>query len=585
MHAHGPDKHYGKEIERNACLNTLFYGSISSSSITKQLKNRKRKMFNKLISNLPFNPSLIHQVSFYSRRLRKETAIRRMGFGFVALTFFVQMFAVIAPPEASFAKPPNDVIPNGFSSQGEAVNHCNADNYDFKKILNHFQINCEDLYFGKVETISTRAYNGNLYSMGRLPYSKPGETAVDVDGAGRLYMRPLTSVMRSSTTKVVSGKTASGVTFFVMFDCGNLILVGPPVKPTPPPPPPPPPPTPVRVIACGDLTMSVANGTTVKSGSTISVQGRAIGRNLPPNDSVSMYYELTNKDTGARVGFLQEAQGVPFENELATDTTPRTFRIDNEGNYEFKLFVKYDSSSKDALFNGLNRCAKQITVKTTDVCPEVPGEQTSTEECYVCPEGEDDSFCLTLSKKAANDTQNIPDANGTVAKPGDTVTYTLQVENKNPREFKDFVVEEPVSDILEYADITDLHGGTLEKIDGVSVVTWPAANIAANGKLEQQLTIRIKNPLPKTNTPSSDPSSFDMQLTNVYGNQVTIKLPPNVPKTTEQVVTTLPNTGPAENIAIGTLLTIFVGYFFARSRLMKKELDIVRTEFDTGGIA
>jgi len=542
-------------------------------------------MFNRLVANLPFNPSLINQVGFYSKRLRQETSIRRLGFMFMALTFLVQLFAVMAPPEASFAKPPNDVIPNGFATQGEAVNHCNRNNYGFKQILNHFQINCEDLYFGSVETISVNAYNGNLFSMGRIPYGKPGEVGVNVDGVGRLYMRPLTSVMKSSTAKVISGRTAQGTTFFVMFSCGNLVLVGPPTIPTPPPPPPPPPPAPQKVIACGDLLMSVSNGATVTIGSTISVRGRAIGRNLPANESVSMYYELTNKQTGARVGFMQEAQGVPFVDELATDDTARTFRIDNEGEYRFKLSVKYDSSTKEALFNGINRCAKDIKVEQTDACPEVPGIQESTEQCYVCPEGEDDSFCLQLSKKASNETQNIDDANNTVAKPGDVVTYTLMVKNDNPREFKDFVVEEPISDILEYADIVDLHGGEQETIDGIAIVRWPETDIPANGTIEKQLTIRIKDPLPKTNTPSSDPSSYDMMLTNVYGNKVNIKLPPNVPKTTEQVVTNLPNTGPAENIAIATSLTVFVGYFFARTRLMKKELDIVRSEYNTGGIA
>lgn len=542
-------------------------------------------MFNRLIANLPFNPSLINQVGFYSKRLRQESSIRRLGFLFMALTFFVQMFAVIAPPEASYAKPPNDIIPNGFSSQGEAVNHCNNNNYGFKQILNHFRINCEDLYFGSVETISVRAHNGNLYSMGRIPYSKPGEVGVDVEGVGRLYMRPLTSVMKSSSTKIIAGRTASGTTFYVMFSCGNLVLVGPPTIPTPPPPPPPPPPAPKKVIACGDLLMSVSNGATVTTGSTISLTGRAVGRNLPDNESVSMYYEMTNKATGARVGFMQEAQGVEFVNELATDSTARTFRLDNEGTYRFKLIVKYDSNTKEALFNGLNKCAKEVTVKNTDACPEVPGQQESTEQCYVCPNGDDDSFCLILSKKASNNTRNIDDANDTVARPGDTVTYTLMVKNENPREFKGFVVEEPVNDILEYADITDLHGGEKETLDGVTMVRWPETNIPANGSIEKQLTIRIKDPLPKTNSPSSDPSSYDMLLTNVYGNKVNIKLPPNVPKTTEQVVTSLPNTGPAENVAIGVVLTTFIGYFFARTRLMKKELDIVRHEYDAGGIA
>jgi hypothetical protein len=72
-----------------------------------------------------------------------------------------------------------------------------------------------------------------------------------------------------------------------------------------------------------------------------------------------------------------------------------------------------------------------------------------------------------------------------------------------------------------------------------------------------------------------------MTLTNVYGNTVEIKLPSTILKTTETVTTSLPNTGPGEALVIGAGLTTIVGYFFARSRLMSKELDIVRNEYAT----
>ena len=67
-------------------------------------------MFKKLLSNLPFNPSLIGQVSFYAKRMHQETAIRRVGLIFVLLAFFVQFFAVISPPEPSLAASGNDII-------------------------------------------------------------------------------------------------------------------------------------------------------------------------------------------------------------------------------------------------------------------------------------------------------------------------------------------------------------------------------------------------------------------------------------------------------------------------------------------
>ena len=77
-------------------------------------------MFKKLISNLPFNPSLLGQVSFYAKRLKAEESIRRMGFGFMALAMFIQMFAVFAPPQKSLASS-NDHIISGLNSRDDIL--------------------------------------------------------------------------------------------------------------------------------------------------------------------------------------------------------------------------------------------------------------------------------------------------------------------------------------------------------------------------------------------------------------------------------------------------------------------------------
>lgn len=549
-------------------------------------------MFNKLIANLPFNPSLINQVAFYSKRLRRETAIRRMGFVFVALTFFVQMFAVFAPPEPSLAASGNDVIYGGFSSISAAANNCKSDTQDFRKILQHFGITCENIELGTTVQLGRGDYNGQLYSMGRHRASRGWDKEIQIDGAGTLYMGKTQDRWRATSFKAIALTNSAGAQFYLLYDCGNLVTVGPPTIP-PPVEPPPPPPTPVRVIACNLLSMSLPDGGTVKAGSLVSVRGRAAGRNVAADESVSMYYEMTNKDTGARIGFVQEAQGVEFSENgpgdlrYASDPTWRRFTIENPGVYQFKLSVKYDSASKDAIFNGINHCQKTITAEKEDVCPELPGDQDSSDQCEVCPISGDNNeeLCLILSKKATNDTQNIDDANGKVAQPGDQVTYTLTATNKNKKTYKDFVVEEPIADVLEYADIVDFHGGRLEILNDVQMVVWPETDIPANGNIDKQLTIKIKDPLPATNTPASDPASFDMLMTNIYGNKIDIPLPPPPSKRVEQTVGALPNTGPAENLAAAVLLTTFVGYFFARSRLMRKELDIVRSEYDAGGIA
>jgi hypothetical protein len=76
-------------------------------------------------------------------------------------------------------------------------------------------------------------------------------------------------------------------------------------------------------------------------------------------------------------------------------------------------------------------------------------------------------------------------------------------------------------------------------------------------------------------------------MTNTFGStsdhsttNVKIDCPPT--KIVENVVTSLPSTGPSDNIIFGGLLLMVVTYFFARSRQLNKEVRIVRTHFATG---
>lgn len=75
-------------------------------------------------------------------------------------------------------------------------------------------------------------------------------------------------------------------------------------------------------------------------------------------------------------------------------------------------------------------------------------------------------------------------------------------------------------------------------------------------------------------------------MQNIYGNSVEIKLPGTPIKTVETINSTMPKTGPGESLLVGFLLMTVVGYFFARSRLLAKELAIVKNEYATtnGGI-
>jgi|GEM_PF-1343313 len=63
-------------------------------------------MFRKLVSSLPFSPALVGQLGLYARRLSREQATRRLGLIFTLLALVVQSFALINPPEPTYAASP-----------------------------------------------------------------------------------------------------------------------------------------------------------------------------------------------------------------------------------------------------------------------------------------------------------------------------------------------------------------------------------------------------------------------------------------------------------------------------------------------
>lgn len=487
------------------------------------------------------------------------------------------MFAVIAPPQPSLASSGNDIIQGGFTSQAQAVAMCNSNQSGFANVLNNWGVSCQDLAGGSVRRMDYSEYGGQLRSVGRWAYGFAGEQAHSVPGAGTIYSRPMTAwgahcYQDGKNCQAIVGNSSRG-TFMVLFSCGNLVFLNNVVPP--------------KSIECANLIINVTPGSTVPINSVIGLRGQANGKNLPPGELVDMTYQFVNAANGTVLG-EDKANGIPFGgagSSTATDEVIRTFTVKQPGRYQFKLLASYDGGTKQASGNGVGGCIREVYVATPPEppkpCPYNPNLPITDPKCKPCDKSDDESVdaCLIQSKSAKNDTQNIDDANNTTAQAGDTITYSLKVENISKETKKKYVVLENMGDVLEYADITDYHGGIK---DSSNNVTWPATDIKAGGSITKQITIKVKDPIPQTPASASNPGSFDLTMTNTYGNTVNIKLPGSVVKTTEQIGATLPNTGPGTNLLIGVTVTIVAGYFLARSRLLAKELDIVRSEYGAG---
>src|SRR5665647_1885921 len=123
-------------------------------------------MFEKLLSLVPYNPGLLPQLSFYSRRMREETSIRRTGTIFLVLAFMLQFFAVLSPPQSSIAASDNDLINGGFSSAAEARQDCVNDVQGYQKILHYYGISCSEFDNADTVRIHGDALNNQYFSAG-----------------------------------------------------------------------------------------------------------------------------------------------------------------------------------------------------------------------------------------------------------------------------------------------------------------------------------------------------------------------------------------------------------------------------------
>ncbi|MBW3569095.1 hypothetical protein KY385_03110 [Candidatus Parcubacteria bacterium] len=206
----------------------------------------------------------------------------------------------------------------------------------------------------------------------------------------------------------------------------------------------------------------------------------------------------------------------------------------------------------------------------------VPAEPVTCKDTSSCKPPE-------LDKEARNITQNLSSrlTSSTKARAGDVIEYTLTTANKNEVELVKYDIEDNIGDILDYADIDKSflseQGGSFSA--DKKTVAWTDQTIAANSSSKKVFRVKMKNPLPATNQPNATAPDFDCRMENSYGAPTVIQVDCAVVKAVE----TLPNTGPGETIGATFAVTFISSYFFARSRLLAKELKFIKKDHKFAG--
>ena len=234
-------------------------------------------------------------------------------------------------------------------------------------------------------------------------------------------------------------------------------------------------------------------------------------------------------------------------------------------------------------------CAKPFTVSPPDVCPYNPTLPPTSPDCQPCPDNPNiwikDEKCTAViinTKTATNLTQGNVEASKVSAKAGDKITYSLTIENKGLVS-ENVTMQEDLSDVLEYATVVDQGGGEFNA--QTKILTWPAVKLAAGQKQSRTIAVQLLSDIPRTNTGTGVPTSYDCKIDNTFGNTVNVNVDcPPEKVIVEQVVAELPHTGPRENMIFAVVLLTVVTYFYARSRQLGREVRLIRRNLNTGTI-
>lgn len=657
-------------------------------------------MFKKIVSNLPYHPVVLEQVSFYARRLRQEDSIRRAGLIFTALVIALQVFVIISPSKPSLATSANDII-YGANSKDQVLQAYNDNRdalgrTDIQAIYNHYGIGSAQIAASTYQRIGSQ--EKSFISTGRG--TSPGiDTFIPIEGTqeGGIYERNLTNWDTNGQQNwydSLTGMSSFGFRFWVLTSgCGNIVFEKNSLTPN------------LNIVKQALSGSETTTGSQMKYSIQFQNTGPGTAENLTINDKLPSEFEYVTYSSNADLHFSLDNQSLSWRIANPNSELPPSQRW-----YGIEITVKVrDVSSPKRVCNWASIVANQVVAKqATDesrcvnivitTCPGtgLPMPAAGVGACQVsCPDGSTIAYnqscsqpqlaCHYLSiigsptwnsrkfetaivvqtgaaakqinyyvnnslvgtlpfvsgqlsqlytyefpsgegtynvkaelqassgtvqpsqgcqlivtitkpinpqpristdKSVENLTQNITDANGTTAKAGDKLKYTIYISNSGDANYDNLKLDgeygESINDILEYSTIVDQ--GDASYNNKTHFLSWASVNVPAGTTVKKSFTVQVKDPLPATPTSSSDPLSFDFNMQNKYGRLTVIHLKKPVTKIVEQSVKELPNTGPGSSLTICLVAVIIVGYFFYRSRLLTRELAVVQHSFSAGGL-
>jgi hypothetical protein len=557
-------------------------------------------VFRKIVSNLPFSPTLIGQLGFYAKRLQKEETTRRLGLTLTALALIVQSFTVFLPPESANAAHPSNLVNGGLPTKSSLLSAWDNDTQGYRELLNYIGIDNRSYLENAKESYVTSRSNGrdnNWLSWGRISHGSTDydETVLQI-GSQTIYVRSLAAFDTGNNLygsgsyyEAYIGKNNKGEEFVILKSCANIAMQSVP-KPEP------------EIKVCDLHSKEIITIKKSQFDSSKYSKNQEDCEEKP--EPVALCSSLTVKklsrttvrleasasaDNGATINsytyIIKDKDGNEVMRETANSASTNSsiqYELTKDGTYSASVIVSTSVGDKTG-----SACQEDFTVEPIKKCALNPSLPIDSPDCQPCPSDETlwvkDEACsakVIRNKQAQNLTQNV-DATTSVAKPSNRIEYTLTAKNEGKAD-AEFELKDNLRDVLEYASLYDPGNGTLK--EDTKDLTWGTITLRPGEQQQRTYVIQIANEISPMSRGSSEPTSYDCQIYNVFGNTVTVAVECPAPKVVEQTVTELPKTGATENLIVGGVIAAVVTFFYLRSRQLNKEVRLIRHEVTAGTI-
>lgn len=591
-------------------------------------------MFKKIVSNLPFSPSLMNELGFYAKRLRQEEVTRKLGLILTAVALVIQSFVVFSPPESTNAASSSDLIYGGIYSKSQLMSAWDNNTQGYRELLQHIGVTRENLantYEGEINTRTNGKDNGWL-SWGRISRggSQWNETAMNV-GNQTIYVVSLAAFDTGSNRNgggsyypSFIGTNSKGEQFIISKACANIAMKTRPK-------------TDKKIKVCNVSTreiITIKESEFKKSNHSKSLSdcdakpievcdlagqkmitiderdfdSRKHSKNPAdcqpkPTPVATCSSLVVSKLSRTEVEFkasANTANGASIKSytyiiknqdgkevlrkTVASVATSDSLKhtIEKDGAYTVEVVVGTSLGDKTA-----QACQGGFVIEPIARCPLNPALPINDPNCQSCPGDptlwvKDDQCAAKIvrTKKARNLTTN-QDATTDLARASDRIEYTITVKNESNDTAEYDNVTDNIKDVLEYASLYDRGGGALD--EQTKDLSWGKISLAPGEQQERSYVVQVASIISPRSQGASDPTSYDCRMVNTFGTTLEVQIDCPAPKIIEQVVVAeLPRTGPTANLLIGGSVLAIVAFLYFRSRQLNQEVRLVRREMTAG---